>query len=156
MIHIKRQDGIHQYDEYGNAITTRNDKCCNWIVNEEYVEAYNNDEIDWWGEDNDFPRGCSMEYQIANFGDPYALPDISLEMTWETEDDYRKMGATDHFEYSSYSYPLTIYRHWGYLNYSEKEAIESLVTNPQSYYHSIAKGSTRCKLTYNGKIIYEK
>ena len=67
MIHITSQDGMHQYDECGNAITTWNDKCCNWIVNDEYVDAYNNDEIDWWGRDNDFPRGCSMEYYIKNF-----------------------------------------------------------------------------------------
>lgn len=154
MIHIASQDSMHQYDENGNAITTWNDKCCNWIVNEEYEKAFNNDEIDWWGNDNDFPRGCTMEYQIKNFGDPDKLPDITLIMEWETESDYRKMGPG--FDYSKYNYPVTVTRNWGYINCTEEEAIERFVTNPDSYYNKIAIGSTDCILKYNEKVIYQK
>ena len=47
MIRIICQDGIHQYDNKGNAITTWDNKKCSWIVNPEYE----NEKIDWWGKE---------------------------------------------------------------------------------------------------------
>jgi hypothetical protein len=64
MIKIKYQDDIHQYDEDDRPITTWDNKKGFWIINSEYE----NEDIDWWGEDNDFPKGVKLNtlYEINN------------------------------------------------------------------------------------------
>lgn len=59
MLQIKYQDAFHQYDANYNPITTWDSEKCEWIVNPEYEDAYYHNEIDWYGKDNDFPRGIT-------------------------------------------------------------------------------------------------
>ena len=156
MIRIKYQDSEHQYDQDNNPVTTWHEKCCEWIVNNEYIEDYENDNIDWWGKDNDFPRGISMERFIEKYGDPNKRPDISLEVYWNNESDWRKF-TMDRF--SSWNPNkdgiVSIFRSWGYLDYTKEKAISRLVTDKESYYHTICKFASGCKLLYNNEVIYE-
>lgn len=46
------------------------------------------------------------------------------------------------------TYPFTATRQWGYLDYTEKEAIDLL----KDYF----KNADKIKISYNNKIIYEK
>ena len=64
-IFIKYQDAQGQYDEDYNQITEWNDKYCSWVVLPEYEEAYNKGEIDWWGDNNDFPSGETMANSVT-------------------------------------------------------------------------------------------
>lgn len=62
MIQIKYQDAFHQYDSEYNPITTWDNEKCEWIVNAEYEDVYYNNEIDWSGNNNNFPRGITKNH----------------------------------------------------------------------------------------------
>jgi hypothetical protein len=79
MIKIVRQDGEHQYDELNRTITTWDHKKCAWIVNPEF----DNDEIDWYGEDSDFPAGCTLKEYLLQYPNWDKMPNIKV--TWKQE-----------------------------------------------------------------------
>lgn len=144
MIRIISQDGCHQYDEDYNEITTWDDKKCAWIVNPEYE----NEEIDWWGEDNDFPAGYTLAEYERNYPDWNSRPDIDVIWTWD-EDGYKK-AFPDWRRHPIPSFPETYCRSWGYLDISEEEAINRLGRHCRFNQYAIST-----KVTYNGKIIYD-
>ena len=143
MIHIKSQDSLHQYDEFDNPITTWDDKKCAWIVEPEYEE----EEIAWWGEDNDFPRGLTLkEFEEENPGWD-KIPDISVTWTW-SEDGYKKQFM-DWYNYPLPVFPVICTRDWGYIDYSEEEAIEFL-----GKYCKWNIYSDKVEIKYNNKLIF--
>ena len=75
MIYITSQDAYHQYDDNGNAITTWDTKKCAWIVEKEYE----NEKINWWGRDNDFPAGYTLSEYIQAFPNWNERPDITVK-----------------------------------------------------------------------------
>ena len=84
-IFIKYQDAQGQYDEDYNQITEWNDKYCSWVVLPKYEDAYNNGEIDWWGDDNDFPSGETMAELQAQYPDADTWPVIGVTWFWDEE-----------------------------------------------------------------------
>lgn len=142
MIRIVSQDGEHQYDTYGNAITTWDSKKCSWIVEPEYE----NDKIDWWGDDNDFPAGYTLAEYEEMFPNWREMPDIEVTWTWD-EEGYKKQFP-DWRKYHIPSFPNTCYRSWGHIEFSEQEAIERL-----GKYCNFNKFSNT-KVIYNGKEIF--
>lgn len=156
MIIIKHQDSKHQYDCEGNQITTWNEKCCEWIVNDKYLEDYEQNNIDWWGRSNDFPRGISMKEFIKNYGDPNKIPDICLISFWDNDVNWRKFTRDPLYPWKpDIDGVVKIIKNWGYLNYTKEEAISKIITNKDSYYNNVCKFSSGCELMYNGEIIYK-
>jgi hypothetical protein len=168
MIHIKSQDGSHQYDDKGNSITTWDAKKCTWIVNKEYE----NENIDWYGEDSDFPAGMTLKQYKENH--PYwdKLPDITVIWSWKNREAYynqfqeypqkqtemyQKLGhlfqACDmrhaYEEDKNFKFPYIVSRSWGYLDYTKEQAMEYLAC-----YCDFNKFSTT-KVIYNGEIIFK-
>ena len=145
MIRITSQDAFYQYDNYGNAITTWDDKKCAWIVNSKYED----EDIDWWGKNNDFPRGMTLkEFEELN-PDWKTYPDIFVTWTWDEESYKKQFGEWN--KYPLPTFPTTCTRDWGYLDYTEQEAIEHL-----GRYCDFDKFATNIKITYNGKIIFNR
>ena len=152
MIHITSQDGRHQYDEDGRAITTWDGKKCNWIVNEEFE----NESIDWWGDDNDFPGAYTLKEFLAQNPDWDKNPDIIATWTWDTKESYQRFGGhpssfgakSDY--YDTLTYPFSVPRQWGYLDYTEEEA------KRLASYCDFDKKSDRVTVTYNGKVIVDE
>lgn len=143
MIRITDQDNIHQYDEYGNPITTWDDKKCAWIVNPEYED----EDIDWWGEDNDFPQGVTLKEYEEQHPNWASMPDIEVTWTW-SEENYKKQFPDWH-RFPLPSFPTSCTRSWGYIDMSEEEAIERL-----GHYCNFNKHADNVEITYNGKIIH--
>ena len=157
MIRIKSQDAIHQYDEEGRAITTWDSKKCSWIVNPEYE----NEQIDWWGDDNDFPAGeTNAEFTKRNpKWDNNAV--ISVTWFWNTKEKcIRTFGQPSSFlpkgdphirdYWDIQTYPYTSTKQWEYLAYTEEEAIEHL-----GKYCGFNKTADKTIVRYNDKIIFE-
>lgn len=152
MIRIMSQSATHQFDEDSRAITTWDGKKCSWIVNEEFE----NDHIDWWGDDNDFPRGCTLAEFLVQHPDWDKNPDIVATWTWNTKESYRKFGghpssfgaASDY--YDKLTYPFLVSREWGYLDYDKEEAIHL------ASYCDFDKKSDHVKLVYNGEVLIDK
>lgn len=142
MIRITWQGGFHQYDKYGNEITTWDEKKCAWIVNPEYE----NEDIDWWGEDNDFPAGCTLAEYEKDHPNWRDIPDIEVRWTWD-EEGWKKQFP-DWRKYSIPFFPNTCYRSWGYIEYSEQEAIERL--GRYCNFNQFAN----TKVIYNGRVIF--
>jgi hypothetical protein len=152
MIRIASQGGTNQYDESGRAITTWDAKKCSWIVNEEFE----NEEIDWWGEDNDFARGCTLSEFIENNPNWDKNPDIVVTWMWNTKESYQRFGGSpasfggERDYYDKLTYPFSVTRSWGYLDYSEDEAIKL------ASYCDFDKLSDSVKVVYNGETLLEK
>lgn len=152
MIKIKSQDAVHQYDSEGNAITTWDAKKCNWIVNTQYE----NEDIDWYGEDSDFAAGTTLKSFIESNPNWDKNPDITVTWIWDTKEIYEKAfghpssfgGAYNY--YDTLSYPQSCVRSWGYLDYNEKEAIEQL-----GKYCGFHLKASKTIVRYNNKIIFE-
>lgn len=151
-IKITSQDGLHQYDEGGNAITTWDAKKCAWIVNQEFEEA----EIDWWGEDNDFPGGYTLKEYLESNPNWDKNPDISVTWFWNTKETCIEVFGRPHtfgeaWDYwDKKQYPYQASRSWGYLDYTPTEAIQQL-----GRYCSFNRRADRVVVTYNGKVIYD-
>jgi len=150
MIHIKSADAIHQYDEQGRAITTWDDKKCAWIVNPEFE----NQEIDWWGNDNDFPAGKTLKDFISSNPTWDKKPDITVKWTWKTKHDMIAcLGAPTSIPerewYDKTIFPFSDSRSWGHLEYNKEEAIMYL-----GKYCGFNKNSTTV-VTYNNEVIFE-
>ena len=141
MIRIICQDGIHQYDNKGNAITTWDNKKCSWIVNPEYE----NEKIDWWGKDNDSPRGYTLEEFERNNPSWDKMPNIEVIWTWDPEG-YKKAFDDDPPKNNN---SISCNRYWGYLGYSEDEAIERL-----GRYYDFHKYAMNTRVIYNEKVIF--
>lgn len=144
-IRIKYQDASAQYDEDYNQITEWNEKYCSWIVLPEYEESYYNNEIDWWGEDNDFPRGCTKKEYLELFPNADNYPDIYVAWYWD-EEGYRKMFKESPTSKSQLMYSNT----WGYLDYDEEKSIKFC-----GHYCDFNKYAYKTVIKYNGKIIFE-
>ena len=144
MIKIVGWDGVNQFDEDGNAITEWNEKYCAWVVLPEYEEAYKNGEIDWWGEDNDFPSGLSLEELKKLYPNADNNPDITVIWTWD-KDGYRK-----EFHEPLDTETTFCCRSWGYLDYSKEEAIELV-----GKYCDWNVTAFNTKVIYNGETIFD-
>ena len=156
MIQIVSQDGVNQYDDSGNAITTWNAKACNWIVNPEFEK----EKIDWWGVDNDFPRGTTWGSFIANNPNWDKKPDIVVTWYWnDKESCIKTFGQPKTFQspqnynpryWEDMKYPYSATKDWGYLDYSEEEAIIQC-----GKYCNFNKHAQRVTISYNGKILHD-
>jgi len=151
-IRIKSQDGSHQYDGEGRAITTWDHKKCAWIVNEEFE----NEKIDWWGNDNDFPGGCTLEQFEANTPDWDKKPDISVSWYWNDKATCLRAFGSPHtfgadFDYwEKQRYPYQHHKNWGYLDYKEDEVVEALGKFADHHRHA-----SRVIVKYNGKVLHD-
>lgn len=146
MIRIKYQDATAQYDENYVQITEWNEKYCFWIVLPEYENAYYRGEIDWWGEDNDFPRGCTKNEYLELYPDADNYPDIIVIWEWDREG-YNKMFN----EYPNNNEETQRYcNSWGYLNYDKEKAIKML-----GHYCDFNKYAYKTTIKYNNEIIFE-
>ena len=144
-IFIKYQDAQGQYDEDYNQITEWNDKYCSWVVLPEYEEAYNNGEIDWWGDDNDFPSGETMAELQAQYPDADTWPVIGVTWFWDEEGYIREFH-----EKPNTNIPMTYYNSWEYLNYTKDEAIEKL-----GRYCKFNETAYRVIVKYNTETIFD-
>ena len=118
MIKIKMQDANHQYDEQDRAITTWDSKKCTWIVNTEFE----NEKIDWWGQDNDFPRGCTLSDFIENNPDWDKKPDIVVTWTWNTKQSMMSGFRDSNSEwYNKHQFPYSESRDWDTLTTVKKK-----------------------------------
>jgi methionyl-tRNA formyltransferase len=61
MIHISSQDYCGQYDSLGRQITEWDYDLGFWFVLPEFIDDYKSGNIDWYGNDSDFPAGCSRD-----------------------------------------------------------------------------------------------
>lgn len=151
MIKIKSTDALYQYDEDGRAITTWDAKKCSWIINAEFE----NEEIDWWGKDNDFPRASKLANFIEQNPNWDKIPDIQVTWTWNTENTcITAFGSPSSFGarydyWRKMKYPYTHSSHWGYIEYTEEEAIESL-----GKYCDFHKHADNTRVLYNNKEIF--
>lgn len=151
-IRITSQDGSHQYDGQGRAITTWDHKKCAWIVNEEFE----NESIDWWGNDNDFPGGCTLEQFKKDTPDWDNKPDISVSFYWNDKATcIRAFGSPHTFGASAdywdkQHYPYTHHKNWGYLDYKEDETVEAL-----GKFCDFHKHASRVVVTYNSKVLHD-
>ena len=133
MIRIKSQDAVHQYDESGTAITTWCEKRCNWIVNKEFEDA----DIDWYGEDSDYPAGVTAAQHEENNPEWRTYPNISMKYTCNNVRSYSK--ATNMIpeimekRYGSTVYPVNWTRSWGYYPRVEISSINEAILRFWSY-----------------------
>lgn len=157
MIQIKSQDGQHQYDEAGRAITDWHEKLCAWIVNSEF----RNHKIDWWGSDNDFPAGMTMSEAVADNPNWNKMPNIAVTWYWNTKESCIKAFGEpstflkrDHDHYRDYwdiqHYPYTASRDWGNLEYNKEKAIEQL-----GKYCKFNVHAERTVVRYNEETIFD-
>ena len=144
-IFIKYQDAQGQYDEDYNQITEWNDKYCSWVVFPEYEDAYNNGEIDWWGDDNDFPSGETMAELQVQYPDADTWPVIGVIWFWNEEGYIRQFH-----EKPKVNAPITYYNSWEYLNYTKEEAIEKL-----GRYCKFNETAYRVIVKYNSETIFD-
>lgn len=148
---IAYQDSRHQYDEYNNSITTWDSKKCAWIVNKEFER----EEIDWWGKDNDFPTGLTLEEFEKNNPDWAKLPDIVVTWTWNTKEAYRNAFGSpfsfgESFDYyDKQEYPQKHTKQWGYIECSEEDAVERFAGFADHNKHA-----DDVTVMYNGKLIF--
>lgn len=158
MIHITSQDALHQYDEDGNAITTWHGKKCAWIVNPEYEK----EEINWWGEDNDFARAYQsikdFERENPNWN---KMPDIEVTWFWNTKSSaiaafgqpssflpYHHKNISNYWDIQEYPYTAT--RKWGYIDESKETTIERF-----GKYCDFYKKADRVIVKYNDEILFD-
>lgn len=151
MIRIKSQDGLHQYDESGRSITTWDDKKCSWIVNPEFE----NEEIDWWGNNNDFPAGCTLKRFEQDNPNWNKIPNISVTWTWDTKEDYERMGGPPHsfgqsFDYyDKLNYPQRCTRSWGYIECSKEDAVKRFAN-----YANFHRFANKIEVYYNNELLF--
>lgn len=143
MIHITWQDADGQYDDEGRMIAEWNEKLCSWIVCKEFEEAYYKGEIDWWGEDNDFPGACTEKEYLEMFPGAYDYPDIMVSWTWDDEGYYKEFQ--EHTKED-----VTHSNSWRHLNYTKEEAI-----NRTGKYCKFNKYAKNVKVYYNGEKIFD-
>ena len=147
MIQIVHQDGEHQYDANGNAITTWNEKYCGWVINSEYE----NETIDWQDDANgisEFPRGATEAYYKELYPNADNYPDIIVTWYWDL-DGYVK-AFHEHPGRADKTFTFNCTRSWGYLDYSKEEAISWL-----GHYCDFNKYAHKTKIVYNHETIFE-
>ena len=152
-IRITSQDGVHQYDGDGNAITTWNKKKCNWIVNKEFE----NSQIDWCGEDNDFPGGYTESEYERNYPNWRRVPDIKVAWYWNTKESYKNaFGHPSTFGQSAYyydklSYPIVCVREWGDID-EPKETVIGRFKDYAGFYQKC----DRVIVYYNDEVLLDE
>lgn len=120
MIKITSQSSSGQYDEEGNQITEWNPKLCEWVVLPKYKADYDNNNIDWWGKDNDFPAGATIEYFNTEYPNWESRPVISICMYFNPEGCKKAFPDENQSKYKNgFNYGRT----WEYLDYSFKDAL---------------------------------
>lgn len=167
MIKINSQDGHHQYDDNGNIITTWDSKKCAWIVEKEY----NNSKIDWWGKDNDFPSGYTLEEYIKLYPNWDKNPDITVQWTILNREDYFKtfreypikenpsMSCIAHLlsgserkhlymEDKDFKFPYIFTKTWEYLDETEESSLRL------GKYCNFHKFASNVRIMYNEKEIF--
>lgn len=152
MIIIKSQTAVHQYDDQGRIITTWDNKKCSWIVNTEFE----NEDIDWYGKDSDFPAGYTLAEYIEQNPNWDKMPNIIVTWTWnDKETCIRAFGQPHSFGerpdyWDKVKYPYTASKDWGYLDYSKETAIEQLGKYCNFHIHA-----DKTIIKYNNEIIFE-
>lgn len=152
MIRIKSQSSDHQYDAEGRAITTWDHKKCSWIVNPEFE----NEEIDWYGEDSDFPAGTTLARYIQDHPNWDKMPDIHVTWYWNDKATCIKAFGLPHTfgQQSDYwdkqRYPYSASRSWGDIDEPEKSTVERF-----GKYCSFHKDADRTVVQYNGKVLFD-
>jgi hypothetical protein len=152
MIRIVSTNGRHQYDTQGRAITTWDEKKCTWIINSDFEHA----EIDWWGEDNDFPAGETLAAFEKRNPDWNKIPDITATWYWNTKESCikafgfpRSFGQpADYWDKQHYPYSAT--RAWGYIDEKEETTVERF-----GKYCDFHRHADRVVVTYNGKVLHD-
>lgn len=148
MVKINRQDACHQYDEEGRAITTWDEKKCSWIVEPEFED----EEIDWYGKDSDFPAGCTLKEYISIHPNWDKTPDIKVEWTWNTKETcINALGSYHEFKkwYDNNVYPFTHSKCWGYINEPKETATERF-----GKYCDYHKHADNIRVLYNEEEIF--
>lgn len=142
MIQINYQTATGQYDRNGNQITRWDAKRCSWIVLSKYKREYDNNEIDWWGGDNDFPAGETIEQYHKRYPHQCTanLPDISVQYIFNIEDFKKAFPGED---YQKYPHGYSYCRHWQHLDYKFEEAVEKL-----KYYIDVGKLASEITITW--------
>lgn len=143
MITITSQDGEHQYDDQGRAITTWNEKYCSWIINPEFE----NEIIDWQDDANgisEFPRGCTKEHYLELFPGANNYPDIEVTWFWNKE------GYSKAFRQKLEPEEIQYHKYWGHINTDETGAIKRM-----GHYCDFNKYAYRTVVKYNSKVIYD-
>lgn len=152
MIRIVSQNSTHQLDSEGRAITTWDAKKCCWIVNPEFE----NEVIDWYGQDSDFPAGCTLADYIARNPNWDKMPDINVTWYWNTKEVCIAAFGLPHTfgEKGDYwdkqIYPYTCSRNWGDIDESKETAAERF-----GKYCSFHTHADRVVVMYNGKVIFD-
>lgn len=120
MINIAYQTATGQYDSNGRQITHWDEKRCSWIVNKPFIQDYKNNQINWWGNDNDFPVGTTKEIHDKHNPGCSNYPDISLYCVFDQEGFKKGFPREDYNKYpNGYSYSKS----WGHLNYFFEDAL---------------------------------
>ena len=153
---ISNQDGTHQYDYDGNVITTWDERRCCWIVNPEFEK----DEIDWYGDDSDFPSGCTIEEFKRNNPDFDNNPEVVVIWYWNDKETCIKAFGEPHtFQHKSaynpryweeMKYPFVHTKTITWMDIPESEAVETL-----GKYADFNKFASRVVVKYNGKILHD-
>jgi hypothetical protein len=150
MIKITSQDARHQYDEEGHAITSWDDKKCSWIVE----TAFENERIDWYGKDRDFPAGCTLSQFEHEFPDWNKNPDIKVTWTWNTKENMqnglgRPTSVKESMWYDSTQFPYSENRKWGHINEPKDTTVERF-----GKYCDFHKYADNVRVLYNGEEIF--
>ena len=150
MIKIKSQDARHQYDEEGYAITTWDAKKCTWIVEPEFE----NERIDWYGKDSDFPSGCTLKEFEAENPNWDKVPDIIVTWTWNTKENMQKgFGRPNSVQesqwYDNTQFPYSGNRSWGYINVPKETTVERF-----GKFCDFHKYADNVRVLYNGEEIF--
>lgn len=149
MIKISYTTARGQYDKEGNEICYWDKKRCSWIVHKAYLTEYENNQIDWWGNDNDFPMGTTKQRYDSMFKGNNNYPDIYLRVEFTQEEFKKGFPREDHRKYpNGYSYT----RHWEHINYTFEEAkkiIDYLTCNKFAHHITVTwlkNGKARTKI----------
>jgi hypothetical protein len=153
MIAIKYQTADGQYDENDQQITQWDDKKCAWIV----LPAYENEQIDWWGADNDFPGGYTLADYIKVHPNWDKMPDIRVTWYWNTKENYIKQFGLPHTfgegpnYYDNMTFPKSLSRQWGDIDCPKEEAVKRF-----SNYCHWNEHADRVVVEYNGEVIFDE
>lgn len=152
MIKITSQDSLHQCDIDGNKITTWDEYRCCWIVNKEYE----NDTIDWFGKDGDFPAGSTLA-QFEEQNPKYAEnPCIETEFYWASKEEaILQFGYPDTFGapenyWDKIKYPYSCFRSWNHMDTKKENVVETF-----GKYCDFNKHATRVVIKYNNELLFD-
>lgn len=149
-INITRQSANHQYDEDGRAITTWDDKKCEWIIEPEFENCH----INWYGKDNDFPRGISLREYETLYPDHKSNPEIDITWRYDNiEGLVSTFGDRRYWEENVKTYPYFVHKNWDYYSKKQYPSLNSIIKNPIFYkYCDFHKGADSIEVKYNDEV----